>query len=102
MLLSSATGRNIFAVAACGLAGGSDLKTTVLPFILRGVRLIGVDSVMVPRARREAAWARLARDLPADLLARVTTTVPLAEVPRLADAILRGQVRGRVVVDVNA
>lgn len=90
------------AVAACGLAGGSGLNTTVLPFILRGVRLLGVDSVMCPTARREAAWARLASDFPAALLDQVTTVVPLADVPALAADILRGQVRGRVVVDVNA
>lgn len=90
------------AVAACGLAGGSGLNTTVLPFILRGVRLLGVDSVNAAPERRAAAWARLARDFPADLLDRVTQTVPLADLPTLAPAILAGQVRGRVVVDVNA
>ena len=90
------------AVAACGLAGGSNLNTTVLPFILRGVRLLGVDSVMCPRPRREAAWARLASDFPAELLDRVTQTVSLADLPALAADILGGKVRGRVVVDVNA
>ena len=90
------------AVAACGLAGGSNLSTTVLPFILRGVRLLGVDSVMCPRPRREAAWARLARDFPTDQLNRVTQTVALAELPSLAGEILAGKVRGRIVVDVNA
>lgn len=90
------------AVAACGLAGGSGLNTTVLPFILRGVRLLGVDSVMCPRPRREAAWARLASDFPAAHLDRVTQTVPLADLPTLAGDILAGKVRGRVVVDVNA
>jgi acrylyl-CoA reductase (NADPH) len=90
------------AVAACGLAGGSGLNTTVLPFILRGVRLLGVDSVMCARPRREAAWGRLASDFPADQLARVTQTVPLADLPALAGDILAGKVRGRVVVDVNA
>lgn len=90
------------AVAACGLAGGTDLPTTVMPFILRGVKLLGVDSVMCPAAPRRAAWARLARDLPAPLLERMVQVVPLAEVPRLAEAILAGQVRGRVVVDPNA
>jgi acrylyl-CoA reductase (NADPH) len=90
------------AVAACGLAGGTSLNSTVLPFILRGVRLLGVDSVMCPRPRREAAWARLARDFPADQLERVTQTIPLAELPTMAAEILAGKVRGRVVVDVNA
>jgi acrylyl-CoA reductase (NADPH) len=89
------------AVAACGLAGGTDLKTTVFPFILRGVRLIGIDSVMASPARREAAWARLAREFPAGLPGEMTQTVPLTEVANLADAIIDGQVRGRVIVDVN-
>lgn len=90
------------AVAASGLAGGADLPTTVMPFILRGVKLLGVESVMYPRAARRLAWARLARDLPAALLERMTQVVPLADTPRLAEAILAGQVRGRVVVDPNA
>lgn len=89
------------AVAACGLAGGTDLPTTVLPFILRGVRLLGVDSVMAPAPRRDAAWARLARNFPLDALAQVTRTVSLAEVPALADTLLDGAVRGRIVVDLN-
>lgn len=90
------------AVAACGLAGGTSLNTTVLPFILRGVRLLGVDSVMCVRPRREAAWARLARDFPAAQLGRVTRTIPLADLPAAAADILAGKIRGRVVVDVNA
>jgi acrylyl-CoA reductase (NADPH) len=90
------------AVAACGLAGGTSLNSTVLPFILRGVRLLGVDSVMCPRDRREAAWARLASEFPAELLAQVTQTIPLADLPAVAAQIMQGQVRGRVVVDVNA
>lgn len=90
------------AVAACGLAGGADLPTTVMPFILRGVKLLGVDSVMCPPEPRRTAWARLARDLPAPLLERMTQEVSLAEVPRMAEAILAGRVRGRVVVDPNA
>jgi len=90
------------AVAACGLAGGTDLPITVLPFILRGVRLLGIDSVMAPAARRDAAWARLARDFPLEALAEVTRTVALDEVPTLADALLNGAVRGRIVVDLNS
>ncbi|MEI2772118.1 MAG: MDR family oxidoreductase [Candidatus Competibacter sp.] len=90
------------AVAACGLAGGIDLPTTVMPFILRGVKLLGVDSVLCPPEPRRVAWARLARDLPAAVLERMTEVVSLMEVPRLAEAILAGQVRGRVVVDPNA
>ena len=89
-------------VAACGLAGGSELRTTVMPFILRGVSLLGIDSVLCPQDRRRTAWARLARDLPRDALDRVMQVVPLAEVPALGRQILQGQVRGRVVVDVNA
>jgi acrylyl-CoA reductase (NADPH) len=89
------------AAAACGLAGGLDLPATVLPHILRSVTLIGVDSVMAPMPRRVAAWERLARDLAPELLATMTTVVPMSEVLPWADTILAGQVRGRVVVDVN-
>lgn len=89
-------------VAACGLAGGSALNTTVFPFILRGVSLLGVDSVMCPQERRRAAWARLARDLPRDVLERIVQVAPLADVPALSRQILAGQVRGRIVIDVNA
>ena len=89
------------AVAACGLAGGVDLPTTVMPFILRGVQLLGVDSVMCPPKLRRQAWARLVRDLPLDALERLTQTISLAEAPHLAKAILAGQVRGRIVVDPN-
>jgi len=90
------------AVAACGLAGGADLPTTVMPFILRGVRLLGVDSVMCPRERRVEAWRRLAAELPAKALATIGRTITLEEVPPAAADILAGRVRGRVVVDVNA
>lgn len=89
-------------VAACGLAGGSDLPTTVIPFLLRGVNLLGIDSVMCPKPLREAAWARLVRDLPMDKLDRLTETVPLAALPEWGAKILKGGVRGRVVVDVRA
>ena len=89
-------------VAACGLAGGSDLTGTVFPFILRGVSLLGVNCVYQPAARRDGAWARLADDLSGDTLASITTEVSLAAVPGIATDILAGQVRGRVVVDVNA
>jgi acrylyl-CoA reductase (NADPH) len=87
-------------VAACGLAGGSDLPATVIPFLLRAVNLLGIDSVMCPKDERLEAWARLARDLPLDRLDRLTQTVPLAEVAALAPRILKGEVRGRVVIDV--
>ncbi|HQT84751.1 MAG: oxidoreductase [Acidiphilium sp. 37-64-53] len=85
-------------VAACGLAQGSDLPTTVLPFILRGVTLTGIDSVMAPRAKRETAWARLATELDLATLEAITTTIGLAGIPAAADAITTGQVRGRIVV----
>jgi acrylyl-CoA reductase (NADPH) len=88
-------------VVACGNAGGADLNTTVFPFILRGVNLLGVESVMCPPERRRAAWARLARDLPADKLDRMTQIAPLGDVPALSQKILAGSVRGRVVVDVR-
>jgi acrylyl-CoA reductase (NADPH) len=90
------------AVASCGLAGGTKLETTVIPFLLRGVALLGIDSVMCPKARREAAWARLARDLPLDHLESMIVAATLADLPRLGAEILAGKVRGRVVVDVNA
>jgi len=90
------------AVAACGLAGGNALPTTVIPFLLRGVNLLGIDSVMCPIAPRQEAWARLARDLPLEKLDTMTETVPLAALPTLAGRILKGEVRGRIVVDVNA
>jgi acrylyl-CoA reductase (NADPH) len=89
-------------VAACGLAGGVDLPTTVMPFILRGVNLLGINSNTCPRARREQAWQRLAADLDFGKLERMMEIIPLRDVPRYAEQILAGKVRGRVVVDVNA
>lgn len=89
------------AVAACGLAGGSRLETTVFPFILRGIALLGINSVFCPVARREDAWRRLATHLPLDTLATMVRRVSLAEVIEASDALLRGAVRGRLVVDVN-
>ncbi|MDE2445528.1 MAG: oxidoreductase [Alphaproteobacteria bacterium] len=86
------------AVAACGLAQGMDLPTSVAPFILRGVRLIGINSVTTPKARRIQAWERLARDLDMTKLHALTTTVKLEDVPRVAEEIVAGKVRGRVVV----
>ncbi|MEN9888959.1 MAG: Acrylyl-CoA reductase AcuI [Pseudomonadota bacterium] len=88
-------------VAACGLAQGMDFPATVAPFILRGVTLAGIDSVMAPRAVREAAWARLARDLDVGKLEAMTQEVGLADAIGLGAQILAGQVRGRVVVNVN-
>jgi acrylyl-CoA reductase (NADPH) len=89
-------------VTACGLAQGMDLPASVAPFILRGVKLIGIDSVMAPRARREAAWARLATDLDPGKLASITHEISLAQALVRAPEILAGVVRGRLVVDVNA
>ena len=89
-------------VAACGLAQGMDLPASVAPFILRGITLAGIDSVMRPKPDREEAWARLARDLDLAKLEAMTTTAPLADAPSLGAAILAGEVRGRVVIDVNA
>ena len=87
------------AVAACGLAQGMDLPTSVAPFILRGVTLAGVDSVMAPKSKRVEAWARLARDLDKAKLAAMTVTRPVADVIALAPDILAGKVRGRVVLE---
>lgn len=88
-------------VAACGLAGGIEVNTTVMPFILRGVRLVGVESVYQPLARREAIWQRLAQLMPSERLAEISRIVPMAQVPEVAEEILKGHVRGRTVVDVK-
>jgi len=89
-------------VAAVGLAGGANLPATVIPFLLRGVNLLGIDSVMRPMPDRVRAWERIARDLPLDRLEAMIRPAALAELPALGAAILQGQVQGRVVVDVNA
>jgi acrylyl-CoA reductase (NADPH) len=97
-----ATTRYRGVVTACGLAGGMDLPASVAPFILRGVTLAGIDSVMCPRGDRLEAWQRLARDLDPALLALIgSREVGLAEAIPLASALLKGEVRGRIVVDVN-
>ncbi len=88
-------------VAACGLAGGSDLTPTVIPFLLRGVKLLGIDSVMCPQEERKAIWARLARDLPLDKLDAITQTIKLEALPGWGAKILKGGVRGRVVVEIS-
>jgi acrylyl-CoA reductase (NADPH) len=88
--------------ASCGLAGGSDLPATVIPFLLRGVNLLGIDSVMCPPDERGEAWRRLMRDLPLDTLDRMTETVALGELPEVAPKILAGATRGRIVIDVRA
>ncbi|MSO99223.1 MAG: oxidoreductase [Rhodospirillaceae bacterium] len=90
------------AVAACGLAGGTDLPTTVMPFILRGVKLLGINSVTCPAPRRDQAWQRLAKDLDLAKLNAMTTVEPLSKIEALGEQILKGETRGRVVIDVNA
>jgi len=89
-------------VAAVGLAGGAGLPTTVIPFLLRGVNLLGIDSVMQPYENRLRAWERIAKDLPMAKLAAMVRPATLSDLPALGKDILKGQVRGRVVVDVNA
>ncbi|MGL4413879.1 acryloyl-CoA reductase [Roseinatronobacter monicus] len=88
-------------VSAVGLAGGAGLPATVVPFLLRGVNLLGIDSVMQPYENRLRAWDRIARDLPMDKLDAMTQPATLADLPQLGADILKGQVKGRVVVDVN-
>lgn len=90
------------AVAACGLAGGSELHATVFPFILRGVALLGIDSVQCPNPRRRAAWDRLGRDLPVSRLESLSALEPMSAIEGLAEKILAGQIRGRVVIDPHA
>ncbi|NJN98147.1 MAG: oxidoreductase [Anaerolineales bacterium] len=89
-------------IAACGNAGGFTLNTTVFPFILRGVSILGINSVLVPKPRRLEAWARLAHDLPLEALGAMIHEAPLAALPDLSQQILKGQIKGRVVIDVNA
>ena len=89
-------------VAAVGLAGGAALPATVIPFLLRGVNLLGIDSVMQPYDNRLRAWERIAKDLPMDKLDAMVHPATLSDLPQLGADILKGQVKGRVVVDVNA
>jgi acrylyl-CoA reductase (NADPH) len=89
------------AVASCGLAGGTKLETTVIPFLLRGVSILGIDSVACPTGERNQAWARLVSDLPAAKLDAMIHTAGLGDLLRLGADILAGKVRGRLVVDVN-
>ncbi len=89
-------------VAAVGLAGGANLPATVIPFLLRGVNLLGIDSVMQPYENRLRAWQRIAKDLPMDKLEAMVQPATLSDLPKLGSDILKGQVKGRVVVDVNA
>jgi acrylyl-CoA reductase (NADPH) len=89
-------------VAAVGLAGGAGLPATVIPFLLRGVNLLGIDSVMQPYDNRVRAWSRIAKDLPMGKLEAMVHPATLGDLPQLGKDILKGQVKGRVVVDVNA
>ncbi|ORU93199.1 MAG: NADPH:quinone dehydrogenase [Cycloclasticus sp. symbiont of Poecilosclerida sp. M] len=89
-------------IASCGLAGGIDLPSSVFPFILRGVVLAGIDSVMAPMALRVEAWNRLATDLSTEKRNKISTLEPMSKLPELAEAIVAGKIRGRVVIDVNA
>jgi acrylyl-CoA reductase (NADPH) len=89
-------------VAACGLAGGMGLPTSVAPFILRGVTLRGIDSVMAPQARRQRAWEQLAKLVDTGALEKIYRIEPMSKLPELADQILAGAIRGRVVIDVSA
>jgi acrylyl-CoA reductase (NADPH) len=96
----SMTSRN-GAVAACGNAGGMELSTSVAPFILRGVALLGIDSVYASKERRAEAWSRLARDLDRDKLAAITTVLPFSGIRNAAHDIVEGKVRGRLVVEIG-
>ncbi|MGB3246901.1 MAG: acryloyl-CoA reductase [Sulfitobacter sp.] len=89
-------------VAAVGLAGGASLPATVIPFLLRGVNLLGIDSVMQPYENRLRAWERIAKDLPMAKLEEMVQPATLSDLPKLGEDILKGQIKGRVVVDVNA
>ena len=99
LLRSTATDGSI---VSCGLAGGATFTSSVFPFILRGVNLLGTNSVNLPNARRREIWDRIARDLPMRLLDRMTQVEPLEKIRELGEAILAGKIRGRTVIDVNA
>lgn len=99
LLRSTAAGGSI---ASCGLAGGATFTSTVFPFILRGVNLLGINSVNLPYPRRREIWDRIARDLPMRLLDRMTQVEPLEKIRVLGELILAGKIRGRTVIDVNA
>ena len=89
-------------VASIGLAASAKLETTVVPFIIRGINLLGIDSVMCPKERRVIAWDRLSKDLPQEKLEETIRVVNLAEIAKYADDILTGKVQGRIIVDVNS
>ena len=89
-------------VAAVGLAGGANLPATVIPFLLRSINLLGIDSVMQPYDNRVRAWERISKDLPLEKLDSMTQIATLSDLPQLGADILKGQIKGRVIVDVNA
>ena len=89
------------AVAACGMAGGAEFASSVFPFILRNVALLGINSVSTPKPLRMRAWDRLARELPLDKLDSLMAVEPLSKIKELSEAILAGTIRGRTVIDVN-
>jgi acrylyl-CoA reductase (NADPH) len=89
-------------VASVGLAGGAGLPATVIPFLLRGINILGIDSVMRPYNNRVEAWSRIANELPLEKLDSMILDAKLADLPMLGKDILKGKVQGRVVVDVNA
>jgi len=89
-------------IAAVGLAGGANLPASVVPFLLRGVNILGIDSVLIPYACRVAAWERIARDMPKDRLEAMISLHGLADLPQLGVDILAGKVKGRAVIDVRA
>lgn len=89
-------------IASVGLAGGANLPASVVPFLLRGVNILGIDSVLQPYARRVAAWDRIARDMPKAKLEAMISLFGLADLPQLGRDILAGQIKGRAVIDVNA
>lgn len=93
---------NNSSIALCGMAGGAEAAAAVWPFILRGVNLLGINSVRVTREERLTIWDRLSRDLPIALLDSLTQVAPLARIVELGGEILKGRIRGRVVIDVNA
>ncbi len=101
--LANALSQTVYggAVAACGLAGGADLSTTVLPHILRSVALLGIDSVMAPTQKRLRAWQTLATHLKTEKIETMSRCEPLSELPSLAQDIVEGKIRGRVVVEVG-
>lgn len=88
-------------VAACGLAGGFDFPSTVMPFILRGVTLVGIDSVMCPKEKRLEAWRRLSQDLDVEHLTKMSQLIGLSDVISSSDALLKGEIKGRIIVDVK-